>query len=197
MARVVLFHHVLGVTDGLHAMADRMREAGHEVAVPDLFDGHQFSTIEAGAEHVDAIGVPALLERAQAAVADMPEDVVYAGVSLGVLAAQSLAQTRAETNGAVFMESCVPATEFGDGWPEGLPVQIHGMDGDPFFAGEGDIDSARAIVDSASPGTAELFTYPGDGHLFVDPSAEAHDPAAAELVMQRVLDFLQRIDGTD
>jgi hypothetical protein len=39
--------------------------------------------------------------------------------------------------------SCVLVSEFSDSWPTGVPVQIHGMDGDPFFAEEGDLDAAR------------------------------------------------------
>ena len=65
------------------------------------------------------------------------------------------------------------------------------MDGDPFFAGEGDIDAARALVGSTD--RAELFVYPGDVHLFTDSSSPTYDKAAAELVTQRVIDFLAGI----
>ena len=38
-----------------------------------------------------------------------------------------------------------PDLGVGSGWPDGVPVQVHGMDGDPYFAEEGgDIDAARA-----------------------------------------------------
>jgi hypothetical protein len=39
--------------------------------------------------------------------------VVYAGFSLGVLPAQSLAQTRSGALGALLFHSCVPVSEFG------------------------------------------------------------------------------------
>ena len=102
--------------------------------------------------------------------------------------AQKLAQTRSGARGALLFESCVPTSEFGSGWPAGVPVQIHGMDADPFFAGEGDIDAARALVESAED--AELFVYSGDQHLFADRSLPAYDADATALMTQRVLDFL-------
>jgi dienelactone hydrolase len=86
------------------------------------------------------------------------------------------------------MEACVPVSEFGEAWPAGVPVQVHGMSDDAFFAGEGDIDAARALV--ASVDDAELFVYPGDGHLFADPASPWYDAAAAALMLERVLAFL-------
>lgn len=193
MADVLLFHHVQGQTEGFLAFADGLRNAGHVVHAPDLFDGRTFSNIEAGAEHVEESGFGAFIERGVAAAAQLPNELVYAGFSLGVLPAQKLAQTRPGALGALLFEACVPPTEFGDAWPAGVPVQIHGADNDPFFAGEGDIDAARSLVEQAAVSTsAELFVYPGDQHLFADSSLPSYDPAAASLLLQRVLAFLER-----
>lgn len=188
MAEVLLFHHVLGLTDGVRSFAASLREAGHVVHTPDLFDGRTFATIDDGIAHVDTVGFGTIVERGVAAADDLPARLVYAGFSLGVLPAQCLAQTRPGARGAVLMEACVPLSEFGGGWPAGVPVQIHGMDADPYFAGEGDLDAAQALVE-ASP-DAELFVYPGDGHLFADPVSAGHDPAAARLLVERVIAFL-------
>ncbi len=197
MAEIVLFHHVMGPTDGIGDLADEWSAAGHQVHTPDLFDGARFESIDDGIAHLESIGFPTLLERAQAAVSELSESLVYAGVSMGVIAAQFLAQTRPEAVGAVLMESCLAVTEFGDGWPAGVPVQIHGMSDDPFFAGEGDIDNAREIVAGSPPGSAELFEYPGDRHLFVDSSLPVHDAAATRLVIERTLGFLAATDGAN
>jgi dienelactone hydrolase len=62
------------------------------------------------------------------------------------------------------------------------------MDADPFFVDEGDIDAARALVESAEQ--AELFLYPGGQHLFADSSLPSYDADAAALLSRRVLDFL-------
>jgi dienelactone hydrolase len=82
----------------------------------------------------------------------------------------------------------LPVSEFGAAWPDGVPVQVHAMDADPFFVDEGDIDAARALVDEAKD--AELFLYPGDQHLFADSSLPSYDPDAAALLRERVLSFL-------
>ena len=188
MAEILLFHHVLGRTRGVGAFADALREAGHTVHTPDLFEGRTFDTIDAGLAHVGEVGFGTILERGVAAAESLPSDVVYAGFSLGVVPAQCLAQTRAGARGAVLMESCLPVSEFGDAWPAGVPVQIHGMADDPSFAGAGDIDAARALAESTPE--AELFVYEGDGHLFADPASGSFDEPAASLLLDRVRAFL-------
>src|ERR1044072_7338704 len=48
MTEVLLYHHVQGLTDGVRSFADELRQAGHTVHTPDLFDGRTFDTIEEG-----------------------------------------------------------------------------------------------------------------------------------------------------
>jgi dienelactone hydrolase len=190
VSEVLLFHHAQGLTPGVVALADELRHAGHTVHTPDLFGGRTFPTLEEGLAHVAATGFDEVVVRGLRATDGLPEDLVYAGISLGVLPAQRLAQTRRGARGAVLLEACAPAATWG-GWPAGVPVQVHGMDGDPVFAGEGDLDAARELVTQAgATARAELFTYPGDRHLFTDRSLPGHDAAAAELVTARVLAFL-------
>ncbi len=189
MAEVLLFHHAQGQTTGFHAFADELRKAGHTVHTPDLFDGRTFDSIEAGMAYAEEIGFPEkVIERAERAAASLPAELVYAGFSLGVVPAQKLAQTRPGARGALLFYSCVPVSAFGSSWPAGVPVQIHGMDADPIFIGEGDVDAAREIVASGAP--AELFLYPGDQHYFADSSLPSYDAAATALLSRRVLDFL-------
>lgn len=191
MAEVLLFHHVLGLTPGVESFAEELRASGHTVHVPDLFDGQTFATIEEGAAFAGEVGFGALIDRGVGLADALPAGLVYAGFSMGVLPAQKLAQTRSGARGALLFESCVPTSEFGDGWPRGVPVQIHGMDADPFFAGEGDIDAARALVEDARESArAELFVYHGDVHLFADSSLPSFDAEATASLTQRVLDFL-------
>jgi dienelactone hydrolase len=188
MADVVLFHHALGLTPGIVAFADDVRAAGHVVHTPDLFEGATFDAIDAGMAYVQATGFDEVLRRGAQAVAALPAHVVYAGFSLGVLPAQLLAQTRPGALGAVLMYACVPYEEFSPAWPDDVPVQIHGMEHDPFFADEGDLDAARALVASAP--SAELFLYPGEQHYFADRTQPSYDAAAAALLTERVLAFL-------
>jgi len=195
MAEVVLFHHVQGLTDGVRAFAEELRAGGHTVHTPDLFDGERPATIDDGVALTQAIGDETLRERADRVVADLPEGLVYAGFSFGAGTAQRLAQTRPGAGGALLYEACIPITgdwAFGP-WPDGVSVQIHGMDKDPFFALEGDIDAARELVEMVGSELAQLFVYPGDRHLFADSSLPSYDPDAAALVVQRSREFLHRV----
>ncbi|MEU1466738.1 dienelactone hydrolase family protein [Streptomyces sp. NPDC005761] len=188
MAEVVLFHHAQGLTPGVEAFAAELRRAGHTVHVPDLYEGHTFETLEQGIGYASRTGFGNVMERGIAAAQKLGGDVVYAGFSLGVMPAQRLAQTRAGARGALLIDACLPVSEFGEAWPAGVPVQVHGMDGDPFFADEGDLDAARELT--AATDQAELFLYSGKHHLFADSSLPAYDRAAAELLTGRVIEFL-------
>jgi dienelactone hydrolase len=193
MAEVLLFHHALGLTPGVVAFADELRTAGHTVHTPDLYDGKTFETLEEGMAHARSLGFEELLERSVALADALPAELVYAGMSLGEMAAQKLAQTRPGARGALLFYSCIPISgewAFGP-WPEGVPVQIHGMDADPIFVGEGDVDAAREIV--ATVDDAELFLYPGDQHYFADSSLPSYDPEATALLLERVRTFLAAI----
>lgn len=194
MAEVLLFHHAHGQTPGFLGFADELRAAGHVVHAPDLFDGRTFDRLEEGAAYAGEVGFGDLIERGVRAAEGLPEGLVYAGFSLGVMPAQKLAQTRPGARGALLFHACVPISEFGSSWPADVPVQIHAMDRDPFFVDEGDIDAARALVDSAEH--ADLFLYPGDQHLFADDSLDSYDRDAATLLRQRVVDFLTVRGGT-
>ena len=191
MADVLLFHHALGQTPGFLAFADVLRSAGHTVHTPDAFEGRTFASIEEGVAHARSLGFQRVQDHGVAAADGLPDDLVYAGFSLGVMPAQRLAQTRPGARGAVLLDSAIPLGEFAADRPKGVPVQVHGGEGDEFFMDEGDVDAARQIVGAADDG--ELFTYAGCGHLFTDPSAEAYDQEAATLVTQRVLAFLARV----
>jgi dienelactone hydrolase len=188
MAEVVLFHHAYGLTPGTVAFADGLRRAGHTVHTPDTYEGRTFATLEEGVGHAQQVGFDELIERGVLAAGQLPAGLVYAGFSLGVMAAQKLAQTRPGARGALLFDACVPVSEFSPAWPQDVPVQVHGMDADPFFAEEGDLDAARALVAEAKEG--ELFLYPGDQHLFADNSIPSYRPEAAALMTERVLAFL-------
>jgi dienelactone hydrolase len=188
MSEIVIFHHAQGLTPGILGFANELRQAGHVVHTPDLFEGLTFDTLEEGVNHVQRTGFEEIIQHGIRAAETLPAELVYAGFSMGVLPAQCLAQTRRGARGALLFHACVPVAEFTPEWPNGVPVQIHAMKEDPFFVADGDIDSARALVRETKD--AELFLYPGDRHLFADPSLPDFDAAAAAELMRRVLDFL-------
>jgi dienelactone hydrolase len=182
MAGVVVFHHALGLTPFVGRFADALRDAGHTVHTPDLFGGRTFGEIEDGLAYSEEIGGPmGVVDRARAAVESLPSDVVYIGFSLGVLAAQSLAQTPPGARGAVLCYSALPLGEWGDNWPaewpDGVRLQLHIL--------EGDEDVGFAEGPAATVEGAELFVYPGTEHYFAE-----HDEQATALLTERVLHFL-------
>jgi dienelactone hydrolase len=146
-------------------------------------DGKTFVTLDEGMAYVRELSFDAIIERGERAVADLPNELVYAGMSLGLMPAQKLAQTRPGARGALLLHGCLPPSEFG-GWPGGVSAQIHTMDADEY----GDVDVAREFA--ASVADIELFEYPGDRHLFTDRSLDDYDEAAATQVRDRALAFL-------
>lgn len=187
MTDVVLFHHAQGLTPGVVAFAERIRSAGHTVTVPDLYEGATFDTLDAGIAHVEEIGFDTVVARGVAAATELPGEVVYLGFSLGVLPAQKLGQTKAGALGVLAVSSVVPGDAFGDAWPAGVPLQIHAMAADPFFTTEGDLETAQGLVEA---GSAELFLYSGEQHLFADDSLPSFDAEATEVLLTRILAFL-------
>ena len=191
MAEVLLFHHAHGLTPGVLSLADELRAAGHVVHTPDLYEGRTFDDLEEGLGYARETGFGTILERGVRAADDLPGELVYAGLSLGAMPAQKLAQTRPGATGAVLLHAAIPPSEFGGDWPAGVPLQIHLMEQDE-FALEGDLDAARELDETVE--SAELFTYPGDRHLFTDSTLADYDERAATLVKQRVVAFLDAIE---
>ncbi|HEX7263488.1 MAG TPA: dienelactone hydrolase family protein [Candidatus Dormibacteraeota bacterium] len=192
MVEVLLFHHAQGLTAGVESFADGLRAAGHVVRTPDLYDGKTFADLSDGVGYAKHVGFDTILERGRMAAEGLPNEMVYAGFSLGVMPAQMLAQTRAGAKGALLFHGCFPPTEFGDAWPQGVPAQIHMMENDEWTLGpDGDLAAARQLAETV--GGVELFLYPGDRHLFADSSLPDYDEGAATLLKQRVISFLDSL----
>lgn len=187
MTELVLFHHAQGLTPGCVSFADALRAAGHVVHTPDLYEGRTFAELTDGMAYAREAGFGTIMERGRLAAESLPAEIVYAGMSLGAMPAQMLAQTRPGAEGALLLHAAVPLSEFGGAWPEGVPLQIHTMEDDEL----GDADVARELAQTVEG--AEVFLYPGDRHLFTDDSLPDYDEAAAALVRQRALGFLDAV----
>jgi len=190
MAEILLFHHAQGRTAGFLAFADELRAAGHVVHAPDLYDGKTFTDLDEGVGDAKQVGFDTIGERARLAADGLPNELVYAGFSLGVMGAQELAQTRPGAKGALLFSAAFPASEFGGSWPPGVPLQIHMMEDDEWALE--DLPAARELVETIDG--AELFLYAGDRHLFADSSLPDYDEGAATLLKQRVLAFLKDVE---
>ena len=199
MAEVVLFHSVLGLRPGLVTAAERLRAAGHTLHTPDYFDGEVFDDLDEGMRKEEALGYQEIASRTRESVAGLPEELVYGGFSLGALHAEVLAASRPGALGALLMHGAVPLETLGeyfgvDGWPEGVPVQVHYAAEDPWMEAEEEVEPLGEAV-RRTGGAFEVHTYPGSGHLFSDPDLPGYDRASSETMWKRVLSFLERIDA--
>lgn len=182
MSDVVVYHHSLGLTEGVRLFADALGAAGHTVHTPDPYDGATFGTVEEGMARAEELGFPdEIVRRGRAAAEALPAEAYYVGFSLGAMPAQSLAQTRPGACGAVLAYGALPLGRWGDSWPaewpEGVALQLHSTEGDE------DVEIMQDLA-ATVPG-AELFLYPGPDHLFAEK-----DDNQRTLLVQRVLSFL-------
>jgi dienelactone hydrolase len=189
MARLLLFHHALGLTEGIRDFAARITEQGHEVITPDLYDGVTFDALHDGVAHAEGLGFLDLVASGEKHAAALPADTVYGGFSLGALVAHNLAQNRAGAAGALlYHHGDVPVAMFGEAWPLGVAVQLHAARGDEFLETpvvEEFVEEVGRVAD------ARLFLYEGSAHLFTDSSLPEFDPTATDLVLQRSLTLLE------
>jgi dienelactone hydrolase len=190
VTHVILFHHAQGLTDGVEEFAQRLRDAGHDVVVPDLYEGRIFDTLDAGVANAESIGFETIIERGELAADALPENTVYAGFSLGTLPAQKLAQSRPGALGALLFHGGIPAATFGSEWPQAAPLQVHVTEGDEWVE-LGEVEQLTG--DAGHAGHAELFIYPGSAHLVADSSLDEYDEDLAELIIERSIQFLDRL----
>lgn len=192
MTTVALFHSVLGVRQGVVDAAERLRQDGHDVLVPDLFDGRTFDDYPPAMTFAwEEVGPAVLMRRAVEAVAGLPDGFVSAGFSLGCVMAVRVA-TQRTVSGVLMIAGAVPVSALGDGsrWPAGVPAQTHSTVSDPWREQE-ELDQAVRDVE-AGGGTIEVFDYPGSGHLFNDPTLpDEYDPIATETFWGRALPFVR------
>ncbi|MBM0279826.1 dienelactone hydrolase family protein, partial [Micromonospora tarensis] len=182
MRHVVLFHSVYGLRPAVRAAAERMRAAGHQVTTPDLYGVPPAESVEEGFAVLDKIGQEAVLDRARAALRDLPPETVLAGFSMGAGVAGALLAERPDAAGLLLLHGTGGAP---DAVRPGLPVQLHLADPDPYDAPDEVDEWQRAMTDAGADLT--VFPYPGVGHLFTDPDLAEYSPAASTAAWPRVL----------
>ncbi|WP_326697037.1 dienelactone hydrolase family protein [Streptomyces sp. NBC_01754] len=184
---IMLFHSTYGVRPAVHAAADRLRAAGHEVRVPDLFEGHTFDTVEEGTAFKERVGKDELLKRAVLAAAPCSEQgLVYAGFSFGASVAQTLALGDAKARGLLLLHGTSDIAE--NASVDELPVQLHVADPDAFESP--DWLNSWYLQMQRTGADVEVYRYPGAGHLYTDPDLPDFDKPAADLTWKVALGFL-------
>lgn len=186
MASVALFHSVFGLRPAVHTAADRMRAAGHTVVTPDLYGEPPVGTLAEGFALAERIGFATIVERARAAVRDLPATAVLAGFSMGAGVVDALLPDRPDTAGVLLFAG---AGDF-HGVRPGLRAQLHVADPDLDFLPPADVERWRDGM-AAAGAVVEVYRYPGVGHLWLDEDLSDHDPLAADLTWQRCAEFLR------
>ena len=184
MAQILLFHHAGGLTPGVTAFAQTLRDAGHSVETPDLFDGRTFDDVHDGVAHAQSIGEDVMAARVGEIVADMPTDLVYGGMSMGGARAAELVLTRPGAKGAFFLYGAIAPSWWDATWPVDVPSQAHVTEDDVWREPEAEEEYVAQV-----PG-GELFVYPGSGHLFAEPGHPDYDDEVARVATDRILAFL-------
>lgn len=195
MAEVVIFHSPLGVRAGVVDAARRLRDQGHVVHTPDLFDGVSLAGgregYAAGAALMESIGWTTIVDRAWAAAELLARDVVYCGFSMGAAIAQELAIHRPGGRGAILIGGGGAYDD--EPWPLGVPVDCHHMVDDPWVDEFAPVRLARLAARAGS--CSSVYLYPGDQHLFTDPELDEYDHDLTELVWRRIMRFLIRLEA--
>ncbi|GAA0622463.1 dienelactone hydrolase family protein [Streptomyces crystallinus] len=170
--------------------AERLRAAGHVVHVPDLYDGRTAETVEEGMTIRDGIGNDELLRRAILAAAPHSDGgLVYAGFSLGGSLAQTLALGDEKARGLLLFHGTADIAE--DASVDELPVQLHVADPDPFETH--DWLNTWYLRMERIGADAEVYRYPGAGHLYTDRGLADYDESAAERSWTTALGFLDSL----
>lgn len=184
---IVLFHSMYGLRPAVHAAADRLRATGHEVRVPDLYDGRSTDDAGEGLRLRDEIGSEELLSRAVVAAAPYSEQgLVYAGFSLGGSIAQNLALGDEKARGLLLLHG---TSDMADDAATSIPVQLHVAEPDPYETE--DWLNAWYLRMRKAGADVEIHRYRGAGHLYTDPGLPDYDAEATERTWAIALDFLR------
>lgn len=192
MAQIILFHHALGLTDGVRALAEQIAAGGHQVHTPDLFDGAVFGTPREGLAHVETLGgFDTIAMEGMRVAAQFPQASVVAGISMGVVPARKAAQTVPAFRACIDMSGFVPLNAFAPLWQPHTALQVHLASRDPWVTEE-DLPLARSLAasDDQPDAPTVLFEYDTDEHLFMDSSVTGYDAALTETMVRRIHELL-------
>lgn len=190
MSHILFFHSAVGLDDGVHAMAQTLRDAGHTVTTPDYYDGRTFDTAEQGIAYRDEVGFRTLVDRVNEAIEDIEGPVVAAGISLGSAMAQRLGKKDPRVRAALLLHAGGEAKPVD--WPTDCALQMHYSVNDPWI----DEGMPEHLLRSAARAGArtEHYLYPGASHLFADPTKPDYVKESADLMWDRVLGLLTDLD---
>ena len=187
MTQILLFHHELGLTDGVRALAQKIEAGGHTVHLPDLYEGRTFTTVQQGLAHLNEIGRAQIEARGVAATAEHRQASVVAGISMGVAPAFKAAQTVPAFRACIAVSAALPLNTYAPLWMPHVALQVHLGTDDPRVTQQ-ELPLARSYASSAEEpdNPADLFEYETAAHLFMDSSTPEYDEALTDLLVERI-----------
>jgi carboxymethylenebutenolidase len=184
---VLLLHEWFGLQDSFKRLADRLCDDGFTVLVPDLYDGAVAETVEQAGALSNGLDETRTMRRIKAAASFLVDNwhprLGVIGFSLGASWASRLAHDF-PVEATVLYYGTGPA----DPARWNGPVLGHFAEADDFEPAE----DVRAFVGALEDGgvDVDLYFYEGTGHWFANAAvADAYDPDAAELALQRTVEF--------
>lgn len=192
MSQILLFHHALGLTDGVRALAEKIEAGGHTVHLPDLYDGRCFTTGQDGLAYLREVGMEQIVARGVAAAAEHRQASVVAGISMGARPAFKAAQTVPAFRACITMSAALPLNAYAPLWMPHVALQVH-LAAQDLWVQEEDLPLARSYAGSAErpEGPADLFEYDTAGHLFMDSTTAEYDAGLTDLMVQRIHELLR------
>jgi dienelactone hydrolase len=192
VAKLMLYHSIMGLRPAILEAAERLRSRGHEVAAPDLIDGAVFSGYGEARAHLESLGLPKVLSRAAEAAKAFGPGAVYMGFSLGAACALGAAARNPGAKGCVAVAGVATVAELrAAAWPAGVDAQLHFSIRDLGYDKVKAKLLEKAVEDSGS--SFGLFEYEAGGHLFADPGMSDYDAGTAALFWKNVDLFLDRL----
>ncbi|MEM9792848.1 MAG: dienelactone hydrolase family protein, partial [Pseudomonadota bacterium] len=159
--------------------------AGHDVTLPDLFEGETSETYDGGFEILERVALDTVEARAARIAEALPDEVVIAGVSMGAGIASHVWKRKPNAKGILFLAGMGP-------WPDKVnsaPVHVHAARPEPF-----DDEEWFTSWEKSNPGVPlSLFRYDKVGHYFLDKSLPDFDADANKLCRERCLEFLRQL----
>lgn len=181
--RILVLHSAYGLRLAVHEGAQRLRALGHQVDVPDLYDGRVAETLPEALKLRDELGRERLLSRAISLATTVKPEVIV-GFSLGGSLAQRVVMRTGAPRRLVLFHGLA---EFVPGTYEGLALQAHLARDDAFSPEEEVAEWQEKFV--AAGARVEVHWYEG-GHLFTDPELPDFDGESARLAWDRAIAFV-------
>lgn len=183
---VLVVHPWWGLNQSVRDYGAALAREGFVVGLPDIFDGHVVTEIDAAQKQIETYWETAG-ERVGAALHQLADavggDVAGVDFSFGGFHLMRLLDRELPLRAVVayYATHALPARH--------VPVLAHLAEEDAFESSEDMAALAKAVATAGPPNGS--YTYPGTKHWFAEPDRPEYDADAARLAFKRTTAFLR------